>query len=84
MDDQAGPDADLHGRGLRRGRVLLHPWQTFLLAVALLLAGAARGWEAFDHNALLTWAYLAGLAGGAFALVALYRFTERSARDVTR
>ena len=58
--------------------------QTFLLAVALLLAGAARAWEAFDQNALLTWAYLAGLAGGAFALVALYRVTERSARDVTR
>lgn len=47
--------------------------QTFLIAVALLLAGAIRAWEAFDHDALLTWGYLAGLAGGALVLVALYR-----------
>ena len=47
--------------------------QTFLIAVALLLLGAVRAWEAFDEDALLTWGYLAGLAGGALVLVALYR-----------
>jgi hypothetical protein len=47
--------------------------QTFLIAVALLLAGAIRAWEAFDQDALLTWGYLAGLAGGALVLLALYR-----------
>jgi hypothetical protein len=52
--------------------------QTFLIAVALLLAGAARAWAAFDQDALLTWAYLAGLAGGAVALLALYRAMEHA------
>jgi hypothetical protein len=47
--------------------------QTFLIAVGLLLLGAVRAWAAFDHDALLTWGYLAGLAGGALVLVALYR-----------
>ncbi len=47
--------------------------QTFLIAVVLLLAGALRARDAFDGDALLTWAYLAGLAGGAVALLALYR-----------
>ncbi len=51
--------------------------QTFLIAVTLLLIGAARAWDAFDTGALLTWGYLAGLAGGAFALLALYRAMQR-------
>jgi hypothetical protein len=51
--------------------------QTFLVAVALLLAGAARAWDAFDHGNPLTWAYLAGLAGAGLALLVLYRSVER-------
>ena len=53
--------------------------QTFLIAVALLLVGAVREWDGFDQDNLLTWGYLAGLAGGALALLVLYRSTERSA-----
>jgi hypothetical protein len=55
--------------------------QTFLIAVALLLAGAIRAWDAFDQGALLTWGYLAGLAGGALALLALYRAMQRGADE---
>jgi hypothetical protein len=51
--------------------------QTFLSAVALLLVGAARAWDAFNDNFMM-WAYLAGLAGGALALLALYRTCERA------
>lgn len=47
--------------------------QTFLIAVALLLVGALRAWDAFDTSNILTWLYLAGLVGGALALLALYR-----------
>ena len=47
--------------------------QTFLIAVALLLVGALRAWDAFDTSNVLTWVYLAGLAGGALALLALWR-----------
>jgi len=52
--------------------------QTFLIAVALLLVGAAREWDGFDTGAVLTWTYLAGLAGGAGALLALYASMERA------
>jgi hypothetical protein len=55
--------------------------QTFLIAVALLLLGAARAWDAFDHDNLLTWAYLAGLAGAGLALLVLYRSMERPSLD---
>jgi peptidoglycan/LPS O-acetylase OafA/YrhL len=55
--------------------------QTFLIAVALLLVGAARAWDAFDHGNPLTWAYLAGLAGAGLALLALHRSMERALRD---
>jgi peptidoglycan/LPS O-acetylase OafA/YrhL len=51
--------------------------QTFLIAVVLLLVGAVRAWDAFDQHALLTWAYLAGLVGGALVLLALARSLER-------
>ena len=51
--------------------------QTFLLAVALLLVGAARAWDAFNDD-VMQWAYLAGLVGGALALLALYRTCERA------
>jgi hypothetical protein len=51
--------------------------QTFLIAVALLLVGAAREWDTIDDGAAMTWIYLAGLAGGAAAMLALYRSMER-------
>jgi hypothetical protein len=59
-------------------RVLI---QTFLIAVALLLVGAARAWDAFDDGNVLTWAYVIGLAGGAGALLALYLSMERGERS---
>jgi hypothetical protein len=57
--------------------------QTFLIAVALLLAGAIREWDTFLEDRPMQWAYLAGLVGGAAALLALYRSMERPARDAT-
>lgn len=51
--------------------------QTFLIAVALLLVGAIRQWDAFLDDRPMKWAYVAGLAGGALALLALYRSTQR-------
>jgi hypothetical protein len=53
--------------------------QTFLIAVALLLVGAIREWDTFLSDRPLRWIYLAGLAGGAGALLALYRAMERPA-----
>ncbi|MBA3745932.1 MAG: hypothetical protein H0W96_00310 [Solirubrobacterales bacterium] len=54
--------------------------QTFLLAVALLLVGAIREWDTFDDANVMTWGYVIGLAGGAIALLALYRSMERTPR----
>jgi hypothetical protein len=50
--------------------------QTFLIAVGLLLVGAARAWAGFDRDNPLTWAYLAGLVGAGLALLALYLSLE--------
>jgi hypothetical protein len=47
--------------------------QTFFVAVALLLIGAARAWSAFDTGNVVTYLYLGGLAGTALALAVLYR-----------
>jgi hypothetical protein len=52
--------------------------QTFLIAVTLLLVGAARAWDAFDTDNWLTYAYVAGLGGFALTLAALYASMERS------
>jgi hypothetical protein len=52
--------------------------ETFLLAVGLLLVGAARAWDAFDTGNWLTYAYVASLGGAALALTALYFSMERS------
>ena len=52
--------------------------QTFLIAVALLLVGAIREWDTFLEDRPMKWAYLAGLVGGALALLALYRSMQRS------
>jgi hypothetical protein len=53
--------------------------QTFLIAVALLLVGAIREFDTFGDDDLMTWGYVAGLAAGAIALLALYRQMERPA-----
>ena len=52
--------------------------QTFLIAVALLLVGAIREWDTFLEDRPMKWLYVAGLAGGALALLVLYRSMERS------
>ncbi len=52
--------------------------QTFLIAVALLLVGAIRQWDSFLADRPMKWAYVAGLAGGAVALLALYRSMQRA------
>ena len=57
--------------------------QTFLIAVALLLAGAIREWDTFLDDRPMQWAYLAGLVGGAAALLTLYRWMERLRADAT-
>ena len=44
--------------------------------MALLLVGAIREWDSFLDRPM-KWLYLAGLAGGALALLALYRLMER-------
>ncbi len=51
--------------------------ETFLIAVALLLVGALRASDAFIDGRLLAWGYVAGLAGGAIALLLLYRSMQR-------
>lgn len=53
--------------------------QTFLVATALLLAGAARAWSDFDEGSAATWIMLGGLVGLALAVVALYRSMRRAA-----
>ena len=55
--------------------------QTFLIAVALLLVGAIREWDTFLDDRPMQWVYLAGLVGGAAALLALYRSMERPRLD---
>lgn len=54
--------------------------QTFMIAVALLLVGAARASGDFDTSCAWTWIYLAGLACGALALLGLYLSMERAPR----
>ncbi len=53
---------------------------TFLLAVGLLPLRAARAWGDVDQGRVLTWGYLAALAGGAVALLALSRSMRLGAR----
>jgi len=54
-------------------RILL---QTFLVASVLMLVGAARAWNDFDHANPLTWLFVVGLAAMAASIVVLYRRTE--------
>jgi hypothetical protein len=51
--------------------------ETFLIAVALLLVGAARAWSFFDTGNWLTWAYVIGLGIAEVALAALYLTLRR-------
>jgi len=45
--------------------------------VALLMVGAIREWNTFLDDRPMRWAYVAGLAGGGLALLALHR-SQRS------
>ena len=54
--------------------------QTFFVATALLLVGAIRAFDEFDETNPVTWLYLGGLVGTAFALGLLYRRMESAAR----
>jgi hypothetical protein len=54
--------------------------QTFLVATALLLVGAARAWDDFDHGNAMTYVYVGGLIAADVALIALYRAPKRSVR----
>jgi hypothetical protein len=51
--------------------------QTFFVATALLLLGAARAFDDFDTSNIMTWFYLGGLLGADVVLLWLYRTYER-------
>jgi|SRR5215212_4580826 len=51
--------------------------QTYFVATALLLVGAARAWDDFDTGDVMTYLYLGGLVLGDVALGALYLKLER-------
>ena len=46
--------------------------QTFFVATAFLLVGAARAWEDFDHDGVMTYAYIGSLVAADAALLVLY------------
>ncbi len=51
--------------------------ETFFVATALLLIGAARAWDDFDTGNALTYLYLGGLVTADIALLFLYRSMSR-------
>jgi hypothetical protein len=53
--------------------------ETYFVATALLLVGAARAWEDFDTSNPLTYGYLGGLLAGDAALGWLYLSRPRAA-----
>jgi hypothetical protein len=53
--------------------------QTFFVATAFLLVGAVRAWDDFDHDDVMTYAYLGALVAADVALLVLYVQTERRA-----
>ena len=57
------------------GRVAV---QTVALGVVLLIGAVTRTWSEFDHSNLLSYVYVAGLAGTLVGLVALYALEERA------
>jgi hypothetical protein len=54
--------------------------QTYFVATALLLIGAARAWDDFDTGNVMTYLYLGGLLAGDVALLSLYRSMSRGGR----
>lgn len=50
--------------------------ETFLIAVVLLLIGAARAWAAFDTGNWMTWSYVIGLGACEPVLAGLYLTLE--------
>jgi len=51
--------------------------QTYFVATAFLLVGAARAWDDFDSGDAATYVYLGGLIAGDLALAILYLRRER-------
>jgi hypothetical protein len=51
--------------------------QTFIVATAFLLIGAARALDDFDENNVMTYVYIGGLVATDVALVTLYRRMQR-------
>jgi len=54
--------------------------ETFFVAVALLLTGAARAWSDFEGGGAATWVFIGGLAGLTLAAGALYRRMQPARR----
>lgn len=53
--------------------------QTFFVATAFLLVGAAREWDEFDSSDIRTYLYIGGLLAADLGLLVLYTRTERDA-----
>ncbi|MEA2293085.1 MAG: hypothetical protein QOE86_724, partial [Solirubrobacteraceae bacterium] len=54
--------------------------ETFFVATALLLVGAARAWDDFDKDNFMTYVYIGGLLAADLALLVLYVRTEGRAK----
>jgi peptidoglycan/LPS O-acetylase OafA/YrhL len=54
--------------------------QSFFVATAFLLVGAARAWDKFTAHDLKTYLYIGGLVAADIALLVLYRSNERQVR----
>ncbi len=54
--------------------------ETFFVATAFLLVGAARAWDDFDKGNVMTYLYIGGLVAADVALLILFIRTEASAR----
>jgi hypothetical protein len=54
--------------------------ETFLIATALMLIGAIRRWDDFEHDRVSTYLFVAGLFALAALLYALRGQMERAAR----
>jgi hypothetical protein len=55
--------------------------ETFFVATALLLIGAARSWDDFDTGNVMTYLYIGCLVGCDVALALLYRSMSRQGRS---
>jgi hypothetical protein len=54
--------------------------ETFFVATALLLVGAARAWDDFDEGNAMTYLYIGGLVAADLALLILFVRTRAAAR----